>query len=75
MNHISIGKIWVLRLGNIFLGIEPKALKEVLEVTQPTPVPLAPPPLLGLLSNQGQIVPVFDPVSYTHLTLPTTERV
>lgn len=60
MNHISIGKIWVLRLGSIFLGIEPKALKEVLEVTQPTPVPLAPPPLLGLLSNQGQIVPVFD---------------
>lgn len=60
MSTIYIDKIWVLRLGNFFLGIEPKALKEVLEVTQPTPVPLAPPPLLGLLSNQGQIVPIFD---------------
>ncbi|GIW23748.1 chemotaxis protein CheW [Meiothermus sp.] len=60
MLNTAIGKIWVLRLGNAFLGVEPKAFKEVLEVTQPTPVPLAPAPLLGLLSNQGQIVPVFD---------------
>ncbi len=60
MNAIHIDKIWVLRLGNIFLGIEPRALKEVLEVTQLTPVPLASPLLLGLLSNHGQIVPVFD---------------
>lgn len=60
MINTNVGKIWVLRLGNAFLGVEPKTFKEVLEVTQPAPVPLAPPPLLGLLSNQGQIVPVFD---------------
>ncbi len=60
MIHTTVGKIWVLRLGSVFLGVEPRAFKEVLEVTQPTPVPLAPQPLLGLLSNQGQIVPVFD---------------
>jgi purine-binding chemotaxis protein CheW len=60
MINTTIGKIWVLRLGSAFLGVDPKAFKEVLEVTQPTPVPLAPAPLLGLLSNQGQIVPVFD---------------
>ncbi len=60
MMNTTVGKIWVLRLGSTFLGVDPKALKEVLEVTQPTPVPLAPAPLLGLLSNQGQIVPVFD---------------
>ncbi|MCX7782525.1 MAG: chemotaxis protein CheW [Meiothermus sp.] len=60
MINTTIGKIWVLRLGSTFLGVEPKAFKEVLEVTQPTPIPLAPAPLLGLLSNQGQIVPVFD---------------
>lgn len=60
MDKIGIDKIWVLRLGSVFLGVEPKALKEVLEVTQLTPIPLAPPPLLGLLSNQGQIVSVFD---------------
>jgi purine-binding chemotaxis protein CheW len=56
----QIGKTWVLRLGNLLLGVAPKALKEVLEVTQLTPVPLAPPSLLGLLSNQGRVVPVFD---------------
>ncbi|AWR85911.1 chemotaxis protein CheW [Meiothermus taiwanensis] len=60
MSKISIDKIWVLRLGSVFLGVEPKALKEVLEITQLTPIPLAPPPLLGLLSKQGQIVSVFD---------------
>ncbi len=58
MMNTTVGKIWVLRLGSTFLGVDPKAFKEVLEVTQPTPVPLAPAPLLGLLSNQGQIVPV-----------------
>ncbi|MCS7068327.1 MAG: chemotaxis protein CheW [Meiothermus sp.] len=56
----TISKIWVLRLGSTFLGVEPRVFKEVLEVSQPTPVPLAPAPLLGLVSNQGQIVPVFD---------------
>lgn len=60
MNTIHVDKIWVLKLGGIFLGVETQALKEVLEVTQLTPVPLAPPLLLGLLSNHGQIVPVFD---------------
>lgn len=60
MINTTVSKIWVLRLGSTFLGVEPGAFKEVLEVTQPTPVPLAPQPLLGLLSNQGQIVPVFD---------------
>lgn len=60
MINTTVDKIWVLRLGSTFLGVEPKAFKEVLEVTQPTPIPLAPPPLLGLLSNQGKIVPVFD---------------
>jgi purine-binding chemotaxis protein CheW len=60
MINTSVRNIWVLRLGSSFIGVEPKAFKEVLEVTQPTPVPLAPPPLLGLMNNQGQIVPVFD---------------
>lgn len=70
MNTIYIDKIWVLRLGETLLGLEPKALKEVLEVTQLTPVPLAPPPLLGLLSHQGRIVPVFD-LSQVLQVLPT----
>ncbi len=60
MINTAISKVWVLRLGSTYLGVEPKAFKEVLEVTQPTPVPLAPAPLMGLLSNQGQIVPLFD---------------
>ncbi len=60
MPNTTVGRIWVLRLGSALLGVEPKAFKEVLEVNQPTPIPLPPPLLLGLLSNQGQIVPLVD---------------
>ncbi len=60
MPNTTVGRIWVLRLGSALLGVEPKAFKEVLEVSRPTPVPLAPPLLLGLLSHQGQIAPLVD---------------
>lgn len=60
MINTTISRVWVLRLGDFLLGVEPKPFKEVLEVVSPTPVPLAPAALVGLLSNQGNIVPVFD---------------
>lgn len=60
MINTTISRVWVLRVGDFLLGIEPKPFKEVLEVVSPTPVPLAPAALIGLLSNQGNIVAVFD---------------
>lgn len=60
MINTTISNIWIVRLGNAWVGIEPRALKEVLEVISPTYVPLAPDALLGLVSNQGNIVPIFD---------------
>ncbi|RIH84492.1 Chemotaxis protein CheW [Meiothermus luteus] len=60
MTPAAFQSIWVLRLGEAFLGVEPKALKEVLEVDQLTPVPLVPRPLLGLFAYQGQVIPLFD---------------
>jgi len=60
MINTTISKIWVLRLGSRFLGVDPLVFKQVLEVNVISTVPLTPRPLLGLLSNLGQIVPVFD---------------
>jgi purine-binding chemotaxis protein CheW len=60
MINTTIVQIWVLRIGNAFVGIEPKSLKEVFEVRRPTQVPLAPKLLVGLVSNGGTILPIFN---------------
>ena len=60
MINTTITQIWVLRIGNAYVGVEPKAFKEVLEVKNPTVVPLAPKLLVGLVSNQGVILPIFS---------------
>lgn len=53
-------QVWVMRLGEQVFALEPRALKEVLEVSRLTPIPLAPPFVLGLLANQGAILPLVD---------------
>ena len=60
MINTTIVQIWVLRIGNAYVGVEPKAFKEVFEVRRPTLVPLAPALLVGLVSNQGTILPIFN---------------
>ncbi|RDI96048.1 chemotaxis protein CheW [Meiothermus sp. QL-1] len=61
---MAFSQVWVLRLGPILLGLEPKGLKEVLDIARLTPVPLTPPFLRGLMAHQGQVVPVFDLASF-----------
>jgi len=56
----KVSQVWVLRVGEQHVALTPRELKEVLEITQLTPVPLAPPMLLGLLSNQGKVIPLVD---------------
>jgi chemotaxis signal transduction protein len=51
---------WIIRLGEYFLALDPKYLKEVKTPGPLTPVPLVPPPLLGLINNHGTVVPIFD---------------
>lgn len=53
-------QFWVLRLGAQVFALEPRALKEVLEVDRLTPVPLAPSFVLGLLASGGNILPLVD---------------
>lgn len=54
----TVSQVWVLKVGGRRLAVTPRELKEVLEVGTLTPIPLAPPQVLGLLSNQGQVIAV-----------------
>lgn len=58
MTPSTVSQVWVLKVGGQLLAITPKELKEVLEVGSLTPIPLAPPQVSGLLSNQGQVLAV-----------------
>jgi purine-binding chemotaxis protein CheW len=48
------------RLGDITIGIEVRKVQEVLKHDRMTPVPLAPPELVGLINLRGQIVTALD---------------
>ncbi len=50
----------VLRVAGERYGLPPDAVREVAEIRRLTPLPHAPPQLLGLTSRDGAIVPVFD---------------
>lgn len=52
--------VLVLRVAGERYGLPPDAVREVAEVRKLTPLPHAPPQLLGLTSRNGSIVPVFD---------------
>lgn len=74
MINTTITQIWVLRVGTAYVGVEPKAFKEVLEVKNPTAVPLAPKLLVGLVSNQGAILPIFSLDETVGNTQPQTSN-
>lgn len=59
MTSSTVSQVWVLKVGEQAIAVTPRELKEILEVGKLTPVPLAPPLLLGLLSNQGNVLPVI----------------
>lgn len=47
-------------LGGHFFGIDVEKVQEILHTQKITPVPLAPPSILGLVNLRGQIVIGFD---------------
>jgi purine-binding chemotaxis protein CheW len=57
------------RLGEEEFGVEIEYVKEILKITPMTPIPKAPPYLLGMMNLRGTILPVLDPKS--RLKLPS----
>ncbi len=49
-----------LEVGELLVGIEVDRVREILVDPEITPMPLAPPGVLGLLNRRGEIVTVFD---------------
>lgn len=47
-------------LDKIYFGIDVLQVQEVMKFTQITPVPLAPPDILGLINLRGKIVTIID---------------
>jgi purine-binding chemotaxis protein CheW len=47
-------------VGDLLIGIEVQRVREILSDPEVTPVPLAPPGVLGLLNLRGEIVTVID---------------
>ena len=47
-------------LDKIYFGIDVLQVQEVIRFTQITPVPLAPPDILGLMNLRGKIVTIID---------------
>jgi purine-binding chemotaxis protein CheW len=52
--------LMLFRLGGESYGIESVHILEVLSLRQLTPVPMAPPVLLGIMNHRGRILPVLD---------------
>lgn len=49
------------RLGEEAFGVEIDHVKEILKLTDITPIPKAPPYLLGMMNLRGTIIPILDP--------------
>lgn len=47
-------------INKIYFGIDVLQVQEVIRFTQITPVPLAPPDILGLINLRGKIVTIID---------------
>ena len=54
------GQYCTFRLGGLTIGIDVRKVQEVIRHDRMTPVPLAPPELVGLINLRGEIVPALD---------------
>lgn len=66
----SISRAWVMRIGDEQVCVSPQELKEVVEITQPKTLPLAPAAILGLIGVRGSVLPLVD---YGELSQKPTE--
>ena len=56
-------KLQLLSVGPLVLGIFEDEIATIAEWRQPTPLPHAPPAVLGVVSIQGRMLTVLDPLS------------
>jgi chemotaxis signal transduction protein len=54
------GRLLVIRIEGELFALEATALKQVVPLERPTPVPRSPQSLLGLIAVQGDILPLLD---------------
>lgn len=59
------------RVGDHCLAVEADAVAEVLGDRPVTPVPLAPPGVVGIIHVRGRIVPILDPAIRIGLPVPS----
>ena len=60
MSKTQVRQAGFFRLANDLYALEVTHLQEVLEIERLTPIPLAPPALLGMVNLRGRILPLFD---------------
>ena len=70
---VAIGdeQIVVLELAGEAYGVEIGRVEEIIRMQPVTRIPNGPAFIEGVTNLRGRVIPVLDPVSYTHLTLPT----
>ena len=66
------GQYCTFRLGELMIGIDVHKVQEVIRHERMTPVPLAPPEIVGLINLRGEIVPALD--LRAQLGLPVAEE-
>ena len=56
----EITQVCTFWVGNLYLGLDVHTVQEVMRPLELTPVPLAPPSIVGLINLRGQIVTAID---------------
>lgn len=56
----AFGRLLLIRIEGELFALEAAALKQVVPLERPTPVPRSPQSLLGLIAVQGDILPLLD---------------
>lgn len=64
----SLQQIVVFRLGNQEFGLEIGQVKEIIRLTEVTPMPNVPEAIAGMINVRGKIIPVVDICRYLGLT-------
>ncbi|MCM3873002.1 MAG: chemotaxis protein CheW [Pyrinomonadaceae bacterium] len=62
-NPQTTRKLQLLSVGPLVLGVFEDEIATIAEWRRPTPLPQAPPAVLGVVSIQGRMLTVLDPVS------------
>ncbi|MFN2530193.1 MAG: chemotaxis protein CheW [Pyrinomonadaceae bacterium] len=71
VSAVSSDQIQLLSVGGVQFGIPKNDIAMIIDWTEPTPLPFAPPSVLGIVSVEGRMFTVLNVLDY--LSIPTTE--